>query len=704
MFKTQYKYDSFGRMRNIIYPDGEVVHYNYTTGGLLKTIAGSKRGMRPNIYLANREYDEQGRKVNQLYGNGVWTKYDYDPKRQWLSALQTRLPSGDDIQNLQYTYDSVGNITCINQSAAKLMIPSLGGKYINKYTYDRQYRLIHSSGGIDFPYSFNAGYSPSGRLGTKYTGAQAIKSDLLFGYDQMHNTHQPRTIYAPYVGTLEFFWDANGNLAQVVGCQQNTGRLHEWDEDNRLRFVLGDKYVGYYGYDGNGERVYKLTGTSSIGQINSGNTKADAFFNDAVLYPNPYVTITPKGYTKHYYAGTERLATVIGSGGFDVMGYPIDNNITQHEHDIIDAFEHQYKQNDPFYPYSKVIGSTVSTVNIKKQQQKELEYQCKPTFLESLDIMLQQDILYGAISKYALVNGLEEDIYFYHGDHLGSANWITGAKGIPIQYIHYAPYGELISNQQAAGYDERYKFTGKERDWETGYDYFVARYLWSLTGHWLSVDPLADKYPGITPYAYCLNNPIKYIDPDGKWSVSVHAFSDRAKSPYAVYKVHNRRGDVVWQTVVKVKGWRGSKYRNRKITNGDTPTGLYRMNKWRKSEDPRYGTNDFMDQDYLEGEGKGPGTDNRNRMHTHGGGDVLNEIGELVDLKGTSGCIRMADEDMKEMKSITDALQDFDPQEKMTNLTVSNDLEEPIGNFSQSRKEVKNGNGGFWLPEIEVTP
>ena len=262
----------------------------------------------------------------------------------------------------------------------------------------------------------------------------------------------------------------------------------------------------------------------------------------------------------------------------------------------------------------------------------------------------------------------------------------------------------MVKNQRVTDYDERYKFTGKERDWETGYDFFGARSYAYVLSIWLSPDPLSNKYPEISPYAYCHWNPVKYIDPDGKWSVSVHAFSDRAKSPYAVYKVHNRRGDVVWQTVVKVKGWRGSKYRNRKITNGDTPTGLYRMNKWRKSEDPRYGTNDFMDQDYLEGEGKGPGTDNRNRMHTHGGGDVLNEIGELVDLKGTSGCIRMADEDMKEMKSITDALQDFDPQEKMTNLTVSNDLEEPIGNFSQSRKEVKNGNGGFWLPEIEVTP
>ena len=47
-------------------------------------------------------------------------------------------------------------------------------------------------------------------------------------------------------------------------------------------------------------------------------------------------------------------------------------------------------------------------------------------------------------------------------------------------------------------YRERFKFTGKERDEESGYDYFGARYYWSLLMHWLSVDPLSDKYPGVS--------------------------------------------------------------------------------------------------------------------------------------------------------------------------------------------------------------
>ncbi len=56
----------------------------------------------------------------------------------------------------------------------------------------------------------------------------------------------------------------------------------------------------------------------------------------------------------------------------------------------------------------------------------------------------------------------------------------------------------------------------EQRDEETGYGYFGARYLdHELMTMWLSVDPLADKYPGISPYAYCAWNPIKLVDPDG---------------------------------------------------------------------------------------------------------------------------------------------------------------------------------------------
>ena len=111
----------------------------------------------------------------------------------------------------------------------------------------------------------------------------------------------------------------------------------------------------------------------------------------------------------------------------------------------------------------------------------------------------------------------EPDVYFYHSDHLGSASWITDANGEAVQHLQYLPYGEPYINQRTTGYNERFTFTGKERDEETGYGYFGARYMdHELMTMWLSVDPMADKYPSLSPYNYCAWNPIRLIDPDGR--------------------------------------------------------------------------------------------------------------------------------------------------------------------------------------------
>ena len=99
---------------------------------------------------------------------------------------------------------------------------------------------------------------------------------------------------------------------------------------------------------------------------------------------------------------------------------------------------------------------------------------------------------------------------------LGSASWITDASGTPVQHLQYLPYGEPYINQRTTGYNERFTFTGKERDEETGYSYFSARYLdHEILTSFLSVDRYADKYPSISPYAYCAWNPIRLTDPSG---------------------------------------------------------------------------------------------------------------------------------------------------------------------------------------------
>ncbi|MBQ0087820.1 MAG: RHS repeat-associated core domain-containing protein, partial [Prevotellaceae bacterium] len=78
-------------------------------------------------------------------------------------------------------------------------------------------------------------------------------------------------------------------------------------------------------------------------------------------------------------------------------------------------------------------------------------------------------------------------------------------------------YRITTSNNTYLGAVMPSSFTGKELDEETGYGYFGARYMdHELMAGWLSVDPMADKYPNISPYAYCAWNPMKLVDPDGR--------------------------------------------------------------------------------------------------------------------------------------------------------------------------------------------
>jgi RHS repeat-associated protein len=75
--------------------------------------------------------------------------------------------------------------------------------------------------------------------------------------------------------------------------------------------------------------------------------------------------------------------------------------------------------------------------------------------------------------------------------------------------------GEYMEKAEIGSSQNKYKFTEKERDTETNYDYFGARYYNSKLSLWQSVDPLAEKYPGFSPYNYTLGNPLRLIDPDG---------------------------------------------------------------------------------------------------------------------------------------------------------------------------------------------
>jgi RHS repeat-associated protein len=127
----------------------------------------------------------------------------------------------------------------------------------------------------------------------------------------------------------------------------------------------------------------------------------------------------------------------------------------------------------------------------------------------------------GVLQKILTDNGYFDystnKYYFYTRDHLGNNRIVADQSAAIVQTNQYYPFG--MSFPDGTGQDKQaYKFGGKELDMLNGsnlYD-FVARGYDPAVGRFMTIDPLAEKYYSVSPYAYCLNNPVKYVDPDGR--------------------------------------------------------------------------------------------------------------------------------------------------------------------------------------------
>ena len=334
-------------------------------------------------------------------------------------------------------------------------------------------------------------------------------------YCDEYQPHAVRHIYDKFGKKhYDFRWDEAGNLGQVSYCNRygvfESGRFLYWTEDSRMHVAVDDNHYSYYAYDYSGERRIKLTGDNSVLDVNAEFMSTVSTLENVTLYPSSYMVLTDRGYTKHYYTGMERVAARIGDGGLDVgihlmntdslharANLLFDQSLEQANHRVLEA-----NDLDCIMSGGQYLGD--NGIFVEEIPERMLT-----------DVMTEYGEFIGAMHQASNDSG-KSDVYYYHGDHLGSASWITDASGAAVQHLQYLPFGERFVDQRTSGYSERFTFTGKERDEETGYGYFGARYMdHELMTMWLSVDPMADKYPGISPYAYCAWNPVKLVDPDG---------------------------------------------------------------------------------------------------------------------------------------------------------------------------------------------
>ena len=286
-----------------------------------------------------------------------------------------------------------------------------------------------------FIYNFFVEYSPAGRAGYDFCSHINGDREVIYGYDDNRRTHQPRVFFNNLTKTaVEAFWDENGNMAQLLNRSNGDIRFHEWDEENRLRFAVGQKWSGCYGYDADGERIWKLTGYSAQTQVNGNKRTFQIELDNLTLYPNPYMTITPWYYTKHYYAGNSRIATTSGRGGFEYSEDSIApiaiSRLSPAERQKMTTFHTRYKQE---YPFGLLRAYPTKNVDIKGELKDGLQYKGTNDELEYMEVDTKENLLLQPLTQWRQKDcSGEEDVFYTHSDHLGTANIRTDSRGLPI--------------------------------------------------------------------------------------------------------------------------------------------------------------------------------------------------------------------------------------------------------------------------------
>ncbi|MBO7623694.1 MAG: hypothetical protein J6S82_00095 [Bacteroidales bacterium] len=481
---TQFTYDSWGRILNITYPDNEVVNYAYDLGGQLQSITNNSS----YTYLDNVSYDRFGAKEHQEYGNGMVTDYEYNIVRR-LSRIDVTSPANGGYSDINYTYDPVGNVTQV----MSYYYWTQGQGFTEAFTYDASDQLVSASETQNQNYQLSVLYGDWGKINsyaltqTDYFNGTTTQCSRSFTYPGNPGSPQAsQTMFAPESyqdqqaqEDVFFTFGINGSLRKVETYSDNPVTEHYlFNSAANLKAYGSDAAdFAYYGYNASNARAYKMSLSGTYQWQNGQQLQLSLQPQLSMFYPNAYINFNGNGeYTKHYYSGSERIASRLGNANMDIT-VTANARLTSRSTQLASRFQDDIRE----------LMSDNSTV-------------CPPSG--------------------TLVNSLHQTgtshIYYYNTNHLGSTAFVTDQNQNVTQGFLYAPFGEITTEYNANfGYNvlPKYTFNAKELDEETGMYYYEARYYKPPV--FTSRDPMYEKYPTFSPYTYCANNPVKYVDPTG---------------------------------------------------------------------------------------------------------------------------------------------------------------------------------------------
>ena len=522
IYATSTRYDALNRPTQMTLPDRSVIHLIYNEANLPEQVGARLRGAASvTQFIRDIDYDARGQRTLIDFGNEVRTTYAYDRDTFRLLRLLTRRDPGafpDDcptpppvdwpgcqVQDLHYSYDPAGNITSVRDDAQqRIYFRNTRVEPSAEYTYDAIYRLIEATGREHLGSTTHP--TPPDAFNGFHTGLDHPNGDAMGNYVE------------------RYVYDAVGNIMSMR--HRGSGPAPGW------------RRCYQYAADSN-----RLLSTSNPADPHKPDDPYAKDYSDTPFYAEkyeydahgnmtrmPHLPLMQWDYSDQLQATSKQVVT---TGGTPVTTWYVYDAGGQRVRKVTES-----EAIAPATPTRRTERIYLGTFEIYR------EYSGGGTTVnlerEALHIMDDRQRV-ALVETRTDTASPQQLIRYQFGNHLGSASLELDDKAQIISYEEYYPYGST-SYQAARNKTEtpkRYRYTGKERDEESGLYYHKARYYASWLTRWTSADPIGIK-DGPNVYTYAHQNPLAAIDHDGKnailtvdekkhtitYSTTVHLYAD----------------------------------------------------------------------------------------------------------------------------------------------------------------------------------
>ncbi|MFI7598296.1 SpvB/TcaC N-terminal domain-containing protein [Actinoplanes sp. NPDC049681] len=480
--RTTSRFDALGRATEILAPVDVTGHRaritpDYARSGALRAVAVDDV---PFVRLL--AYDAHGRRVLAAYGNGLVTRCAYDPDTFRLTALRTApmtadddtltgwTPAGAAVQDHRYAYDLVGNLGTIDDRTAGCgVVGSADGpdRLVRTFDHDPLYRLVSATGRACASIGSLRPLDDGPRCG--FLGPPAAAPPAA-----------PSPVNAPEVTTgyrEQYTYDPVGNLLDLLYSVTTGTDRPSWHRR--------------YGYAGLPPDQWADASDNHLTSVHNGGSE---FTSEIDVAGHLTGENEDRRYTWDHAGRLIGFRVSNGNGTsvaarylYDVEGRRVKKWVRRGGNGSRDA-------------------STIYVGNLVEQHR--WYGGGANTVLQVLD----GDARIAQIrSGPAHPDDAGPAVQYTLGDHLGSVAVTADDTGGWLRREEYFPYGET----SFGGFSrKRYRFTGRERDEESGLSYHLARYYEPAACRWVSCDP-AGLGEGPNPYRYCRGSPLRFHDPSG---------------------------------------------------------------------------------------------------------------------------------------------------------------------------------------------